>query len=149
MRLLNALCLSAAVLTLSACQLLSGHARDHEMSQGFSPDELVGPEWVVENIADQGIVDASRVTLNFDSEGRVYGKASCNGFSGQYQKTGDAWTFSQLITTKKLCPPALMTQEQRFTAILTKVDTIGRDDTGALVLSDPDGQRIVARAEHP
>ncbi len=148
MRLFTALCLSVAALTLSACQLLSGHAQEHEMSRGFSPDELVGPEWVVENIADQGIVDASRVTLNFDGKGRVFGKASCNGYSGQYEKTGEAWTFSQLITTKKLCPPALMTQEQRFTAILAEVETIGRDASGALVLTDSAGQRIVARAEH-
>ena len=147
MRLLTALCLSVVMLTLSACQLLSGHAREHEMSRGFSPDELLGPEWVVEDIAGQGLIDASRVTLNFDAEGRVYGKASCNGYSGQYQQAGDAWTISQLITTKKLCPPALMEQEQRFTAILAKVDSMGRDDSGALILSDPDGQRIVARAE--
>lgn len=149
MRLLTGSCLLAVLLTMSACQFLAGNVRGDEMSRGFSPDELIGPEWVVEDIAGQGIIDASRVTLNFDTQGRVYGNASCNGYSGQYKQAGDAWTFSQLITTKKLCPPALMEQEQRFTAVLTQVDEIRRDDTGALVLTSPEGHRILARVQTP
>ena len=149
MRLLNALCLLAVLLPLSACQFLTGNAREDEMARGFSPDELVGPQWVVEDIADQGMIDASRVTLNFDASGRVYGNASCNGYSGQYKQAGDAWTFSQLITTKKMCPKALMEQEQRFTAVLSQVDEIRRDASGALILLSPQGHRIVARVQTP
>ena len=49
---------------------------------------LQAGEWVVEDINRGGLIDRSRVTLNFGNDGRVSGRASCNNYVGAYQVDG-------------------------------------------------------------
>lgn len=115
---------------------------------GGDPARLLqGGEWVVEDINGGGIIDRSRVTLNFWEDGRVTGRASCNNFMGEYQLTGEGLSISHPATTRKACAPSLMEQEQR---VLHNLDTLQRfdiDDTGALLLHSADGS-LKARLEH-
>ena len=115
---------------------------------GGDPARLLqGGEWVVEDIDGGGIIDRSRVTLNFGADGRVTGRASCNNFMGEYQLTGEGLSISHPATTRKACAPSLMEQEQR---VLHNLDTLQRfdiDDTGALLLHSADGS-LKARLEY-
>lgn len=115
---------------------------------GGDPARLLqGGEWVVEDINGGGIIDNSRVTLNFWADGRVTGRASCNNFMGEYQLTGEGLGISHPATTRKACASSLMEQEQR---VLHNLDTLQRfdiDDTGALLLHSADGS-LKARLEH-
>ena len=115
---------------------------------GGDPARLLqGSEWVVEDINGSGIIDRSRVTLNFWEDGRVNGRASCNNFMGEYQLTGEGLSISHPVITRMACAPSLMEQEQR---VLHNLDTLQRfdiDDTGALLLHSADGS-LKARLEH-
>jgi heat shock protein HslJ/uncharacterized lipoprotein YbaY len=106
---------------------------------------LQGPEWVVEDINGQGIVDRSRASLVFGPDGRVSGRASCNNFTGQYKLTGEGLTVSQTAGTMMACPPALMDQEAKFLEVLRSVRRFDLTADGALVLQADDRGTIKAR----
>ncbi len=115
---------------------------------GGSPERLLqGAEWVVEDIASGGIIDRSRVTLDFYTDGRVAGRGSCNRYNGQYRLSGEGLAISEVASTRMACAPALMTQEQRFLALLDGVQRFDFDDTGALLLITADEVVLKARLE--
>ena len=77
--------------------------------------------WLVEWIVDRPVMDYSPASLTFGKEGRLSGNASCNLIMASYTVDGDQLTIGPVGATRKLCPPALMEQEQRFLAALEDV----------------------------
>ena len=115
---------------------------------GGNPARLLqGAEWVVEDINAGGIIDRSRVTLNFWQDGRITGRASCNNLMGQYQLSGEGLSIGQVATTRMACAPALMAQEQRVLDTLAQVQRFDFDQTGALLLHAAEGS-LKARLEY-
>lgn len=105
---------------------------------------LVAREWVVEDLGGRGIVEGSRMTLEFNADGHVAGNASCNRYTAEYRLTGEALTINSAATTRMMCPEALMTQERRFLDILKSIRHFDLDRSGALVLEGNAGS-LVAR----
>ncbi|GGC63653.1 META domain-containing protein [Marinobacter halophilus] len=103
-----------------------------------------GAEWVVEDLAGTGIIDRSRITVEFLEGGRVAGRASCNRYTGSYQLTGEVLSFGEQATTRMACAPALMNQEQRFLDLMSEVvdGRIGR--RGELLLRTASDETITA-----
>ena len=124
--------------------LVTGCANQHEQPPFDELNELTAHEWVLEDINNQGIIDDSRVTLNFGDEGRVAGKASCNRYFAVYSVDGETLNIQQAATTMMACPEALMNQERRFLDALQGVHSFEIDATGALVLTG-ENSRILAR----
>ncbi|MCZ7560804.1 MAG: META domain-containing protein [Burkholderiaceae bacterium] len=113
---------------------------------GGDPATLLhGAEWVVEDLRGGGIVDRSRMTLNFGADGRVAGGASCNRYTAAYSLTGEGLTISKPASTMMACAPSLMEQERLFLAMLAQARRFTIDATGALVLHAADGRTISAR----
>jgi len=106
---------------------------------------LQGKEWVVEDIDRGGIIDRSRVTLNFDAQGRVFGRSGCNTYNGRYTLTGENLTVASPVTTLKACAESLMQQERRFLEILGDVQRFEFSEIGALILHAANGRTITAR----
>lgn len=97
---------------------------------------IVGPEWIVEDIAGRGVIDDARATLRFGNDGRVDGDTSCNRYFGEYTVKESEIQFRNSGVTKRACAPAVMDQESRFLAVFNAVDRYRVDDgTGTLVLS--------------
>ena len=96
---------------------------------------LFPSRWIAEDIAGAGIIDNSRVTLVFQADGSVSGRASCNRYVGQAQLAGDKLTFAPLATTQMACAPALMDQEARYLAVLGKAERVALDANGFLELT--------------
>lgn len=119
--------------------------KTYEGCGGDPKSLLTDVEWVVEDIAQKGIIDSSRITINFDDEGRAHGLSSCNSYSAAYELTGESLTFKNPLGTLKACAPALMNQEQRFLQMLSKVTRYDIDGFGALILTTKDGKTITAR----
>jgi len=102
---------------------------------GGDPASLVrGPAWVVEDIDKSGVIERSRPTLLFDDKGRLSGSASCNTYTASYAIGGEGLAIGKSVSTRKACPPALMTQEQVFLAFLEAVDRFEIGEDGALIL---------------
>lgn len=116
-------------------------------ARGNEPGSLLtGTEWVVENIADGGIIDSSRVTLNFGPNGQLSGRASCNTYHGQYELTGERLKVGQMAMTMMACAPALNKQEQRFTRILQNAQGFDISDQGKLIIRSDAGKTLEAWA---
>ncbi|MES1928107.1 hypothetical protein SADO_02590 [Salinisphaera dokdonensis CL-ES53] len=105
---------------------------------------LTGVEWVVEDIANAGIIDFSRVTLNFDTDGRLYGRASCNQYSGTYELEGDQLSVGRTTVTMKACAPALNNQERRFLDVLEDARGFEIDGTEKLIIHTAAGSTLEA-----
>lgn len=83
----------------------------------------------VEWIGERPLIDNSHLTIILGEDGRAYGNAGCNHWFASYQRDGDKLTFSDAGSTRKLCAPALMEQENRF---LQSLATIERWDVSPL-----------------
>lgn len=96
--------------------------------------------WRAEDIGGKGIVDRSEVTLMLGSDGKVGGKSGCNGYSANYQLTGDAIkVYPPMIGTRMACALALMTQEQAFQKLIETAVSLTLTPQGSLVVKSADG----------
>lgn len=105
---------------------------------------LRGAVWVVEDLAGTGIIDRSRITIEFLEENRLAGRASCNRYTGRYELRGEGVSIGPLASTRMACAPALMNQEDRFLNLLDRVNSVRIGQQGQLLLSTPDGNSIRA-----
>ena len=148
--------LVATVLEQPCADSMSGMPHPQHAIVAFGGEELHGcggtteeflqrGEWIVEDVDGKGIVDDSRLTLQFGADGRVAGLASCNNYGGQYTLSGEGIGFSALFNTRKACAPALMAQETLYLAILAEVSQLELAADGALHLRTADGRQLTAR----
>ena len=112
---------------------------------GESVDVLLGPAWTVREIDGVTVPDASPPNLRFMPDGRVVGRAPCNGFGARYTLRGDELAFSDIYATRMAWAPAVVMQrEQRFLALLAAVRRFERSgDT--LILRTEYTRAITAR----
>ncbi|MCY1273586.1 META domain protein [compost metagenome] len=96
----------------------------------------------VEWIGERPLMDYSHLTLTLDGKGRAYGNAGCNHWFASYTMDGENLTFGQAGSTRKMCAPALMEQEQRFLATLGKVQRWDFSEQGQLRLWPETGRAI-------
>ncbi|AYC32145.1 META domain-containing protein [Pseudomonas cavernae] len=83
----------------------------------------------VEWLGERPLIDRSHLTITLDKDGRAYGSAGCNHWFASYQLEGERLSFGSAGSTRKMCAPALMEQEQRF---LDMLGTIQRWDVSAI-----------------
>lgn len=91
-------------------------------------EELSGTAWLVEDIGGSGVVDGVRSTLGFraDGDGGVYGSAGCNRYNGSVTLEAGRLSVGPLASTRRMCPPAVMVQEQRFFEALAQTASFER-----------------------
>lgn len=112
---------------------------------GGDPERLLrGTEWVVEDIEGGGIIDRSRVTIEFLADNRVAGRSSCNRYMGAWNLTGEGLELGKMAGTMMACAPALMHQEDRFLKVLSEVQRFRIGPHGELILSTADGDALRA-----
>jgi len=95
--------------------------------------DLIGSEWLLEDLAGGRVLDNVQATIAFPEPGRVAGVGSCNRFNGPCT-LGDiavmggigsaTLTLGPLATTRKACVPAVGEQEQRYLAALQAAERI-------------------------
>lgn len=126
--------------TTLACAFLSIFA----VAAAHAADEAIQGDWRVEQIDGAPVLKGSTVTMRFDAEGRVSGKASCNRYGASYRIDGESVSFTQAMATRMACPPPLMQQEQRFLGLFGAQASWSTDD-GALTISGGNGVVVRAR----
>lgn len=101
----------------------------------------------VEWIGERPLIDRSHLTITFAADGRAHGNAGCNHWFAGYTLKGQALNFDPAGSTRKLCAPALMEQEQRFLAALSEVQRWDFNAIGQLQLWPASGKPIRLWAE--
>ena len=121
--------------------------RDGEMLKGCGGtpiDLLTGGEWRVEDIGGGGVIDHSRASIAFSTDGTASGLAGCNHFRAGFFLTGERLSFGPAAMTRKRCIPALMNEEKRFGEALSMVTGFDIDETGALILKSVTGETVMS-----
>jgi heat shock protein HslJ len=106
--------MKALLSTLLGAALLTGCATN---TDALKRDHGYVLEW----IGERPLVDNSHLTMTLGTDGRAYGNAGCNHWFAPYHLDGEAITFGPVGSTRKMCAPALMEQEQRFLQALGTV----------------------------
>jgi heat shock protein HslJ len=103
---------------------------------------LGGSSWTLTDLDGTAPLADAVPTLQFATEGRVAGRASCNRYMGGYRVDGPALSFTPLAGTRMACPQPQMEQEQAFLAILQRAAsyTLGGD---TLTITADDGATLV------
>ncbi|MCZ6807716.1 MAG: META domain-containing protein [Deltaproteobacteria bacterium] len=107
------------------------------MSEQPIPDTtgaLADTEWRIEDIVGRAVIEEAPATLRIEADGRVSGRTGCNLFTGSVQVRADAIQFGPLATTRSICPPALMDQEQRLLNAFEAARAFSIDESGLLHL---------------
>lgn len=103
---------------------------------------LEGTSWQLDTLAGNELVPDSSITMEFDSEGRVAGSASCNRYTTSYIVDGNSLGFGMAAATMMACEPALMEQERAFFNALETASTfeLSQDQ---LIITYADGLQLV------
>lgn len=97
-----------AIAALAACQKVISETRMRPLAT------LAGTEWSpVDADVDQFVA--------FKADGDVIGSGGCNNFFGSFTQNGRLISFGPLASTKKACPPEIMSAEQSFLSLLGNV----------------------------
>jgi heat shock protein HslJ len=94
---------------------------------------LVGSEWLLEDLGGSGVLDRVQATLAFPESGKVAGKGSCNRFFGTVAISGHTIKFSAMGSTKMACPEAMMKQEDKYLAALQAAERYESKDGNLLI----------------
>lgn len=106
---------------------------------GESIDLLADVAWVVEDLDNAGIVDSANVTLEFDAAAQqLAGRAGCNRYNAAFDLSGEGLSIGPTAATRMACAPAVMEQEQRFFALLSRISRFDIAPSGALLLYSND-----------
>ncbi len=101
---------------------------------------LENTAWIAETIEGKPATSA-RSTLRFFDRQYAGGSLGCNPYSTTYFIDAAGLRFGGIAPTSNTCPPAVMEQEVRFTAVLEATRNARRDAAGSpLLLLDADGK---------
>jgi heat shock protein HslJ len=82
--------------------------------------DVIGSEWVLEELGGRGVVGGVQVTLAFPEAGKVAGNGGCNRYFGAARISGDRIEVQHIGSTRMACPPAVMDQEHGLFEALQK-----------------------------
>jgi|SRR5690606_4113552 heat shock protein HslJ len=129
---------------LLACQPLAD--RQGDGASGY-PAELLGT-WRLLTIGDEAVLESSAARIQFSAEGEVTGNASCNRFFGKYRVEQGRLTIGPLGSTRMMCLPALMAQEDKLLELLPEVSRYSRE-ADSLKLYDAAGVELFSTQAEP
>ena len=98
--------------------------------------ELVDTEWVLEEIDGRMITDRVQSTLHFQRDDRVVGWGGCNRYFAGLRSEGDGIHIGPIGSTRRICPPVVMAQENLFFKALEKARNISMQDHYLIIDSD-------------
>jgi len=104
-------------LLLLTCALGSLSACSSQPTSQLQSSQSYQVEW----IGERPLIDNSMLTLTLVDSERASGLTGCNTWFAEYQLNQGQLTLHNIATTRKLCAPALMEQEQRFLAYLAGI----------------------------
>jgi len=125
------LCLALAI-AVSGCSSLPSFTTQLEQ------ERLYYVEW----IGERPLIDSSHLSITLGKNMRAHGLAGCNNWFAEYKATGSKLRLEKFATSRKLCAPALMEQEQRYLEALSQVARWDFSKQGQLQLWPENGASI-------
>jgi len=108
------------------------------------PAALEGDSWILTQMLTAGgqtqIVEVG-VSAEFDGS-TISGSAGCNSYHASYEASGGDISFGPIAATKKLCPEAEQSTEDRYLQLLAEIGSFevsGR----SMSMNDQDGTPVL------
>ena len=120
---------------VTGCSQVSGQSK--------SELDLTGTTWRATSIDRSAAREGVESTLSFPEPGKIAGDAGCNRYFGPVTIDGTAMTFGLMGSTRMMCPPAQMDQEQAFMKALGRVTRFDVEDAKLRLYADDGGAPIV------
>jgi heat shock protein HslJ len=112
--------------------------------------ELVGHAYVAIDVTEEGEPFASiaeaRLELQFDGGAHFFAGAGCNGMGGDYQVVDGRLVLTNTVVPLRACVGPGMRYEAWYYTFLQSSPTIGRNNTGLLLIS---GETVVTYRNEP
>ena len=86
--------------------------------------ELMGNEWLLEDLGGRGVIDNLQTTIQFFEEGRLGGRGGCNRYFADYEITDNTIKVGVVGSTFMACAEAVMNQESKFLEALAQATEI-------------------------
>ena len=108
--------------------------------------------WILERLGKRGAADAAlegkEVSAKFDSStGQVSGTAGCNSYHGPYSKNNDKLDVGSLVSTKMMCYPAAVIQQENLYLNILKGAQNYKVDGNNLTIFSTEERILVFRAK--
>jgi len=87
-------------------------------------DEFDSTDWVLEEIGGRAVVDKVQSTLRFQGSDRIAGWGGCNRYFANVRSGRNFIEVGPIGSTRRMCPPVVMDQEERFFHALQKARSI-------------------------
>lgn len=93
-------------------------------------------KWLLEDLGGIGVIDNLQTTMELTEDGKIFGNAGCNNYTGSYKIENNQLKISPLAMTFKMCPPAIMDQESKFLKALGSSGKITLEDSYLFIESE-------------
>jgi putative lipoprotein len=100
-------------------------------------DEFNSTDWVLEEIGGSAVVDRVQSTLRFQGNDRIVGWGGCNRYFANVRSGRNFIEVGPIGSTRRICPPVVMDQEERFFHALQKARSIRME--GDYLVIDSEG----------
>jgi len=124
----------SCAMLLCACRMLG--------AAGEAPPDLAGTAWQAAEIRGRAVHGDVASTLRFDDDGRVSGSAGCNRYFGTLSLEGERVSVGPLGSTRMMCAPPVMDQEQRFLQALEGARRLERRGDALLFFGEGDAATL-------
>ena len=108
-------------------------------SAAAAPDPKVLGLWKIEQARAAPLLYKLNARLDFGPDGKLVGNGGCNSIMSSYTLEANTLKLGVPASTRKVCPDALMEQEDRVLSALERAVAARVPDHGLLELLDADG----------
>jgi heat shock protein HslJ len=109
--------------------LLLSVACSHTGTPSMGVNELVGTEWVLEDLGGTGVADRVQSSVRFEKDDKIVGWGGCNRYFAGFRSDGNSIDIGPIGSTRRICPSVVMDQEERFFKALEKARRVAKQDT--------------------
>ncbi len=99
-------------------------------------EEFKSTDWVLEEIDGSAVVDRVQSTIRFQGNERIVGWGGCNRYFATVRSGHSFFKVGPIGSTRRICPPVVMQQEDRFFNALQKARSIRMEDAHLLIDSE-------------
>lgn len=99
-------------------------------------DELSSTDWALMEIDGSAVIDRVQSTIRFEENDRIVGWGGCNRYFAAVRSGFNYFEVGPIGSTRRICPPVVMEQEERFFAALQKASSIRMEGDDLVIDSE-------------
>ncbi|MBV9385220.1 MAG: META domain-containing protein [Chroococcidiopsidaceae cyanobacterium CP_BM_ER_R8_30] len=102
----------------------------------ISAQQLMNTAWLLESLDGTSVLKGVQTTIRFNGMNHISGQGGCNFYNAKAQLNGNRLTVGAVASTKKLCAPAVMNQENRYFQAIQNARRVSLEGKYLLIYSD-------------